>query len=171
MSLSLVIDIVVAVLLIVTICYATVLNKRLGNLRRDRSELEKLAINFHASTARADESIGHLRASVDGLQEQIEKAESMRDDLIFLTERGSATADRLEESVRLSRASASGTVGSAAAGMKAEAPKPVVPKAQEPVKKEGVEPRLRVSESDRIDAAEPVSKAEKDLLKALRSAS
>lgn len=170
MSFSLVIDIVVAVLLIVTICYATVLNKRLGNLRRDRSELEKLAINFHASTARADESIGHLRASVDGLQEQIEKAESMRDDLLFLTERGSAAADRLEESVRLSRG------GAPAPAEPAANPGPVGAKSQTPEKKRGVEPRgveprLAVNESDRIDAGETVSKAEKDLLKALRSAS
>jgi len=164
MSLSLVVDIVVAVLLIVTICYATILNKRLGNLRRDRSELEKLAINFHASTARADESIGHLRASVDGLQEQIEKAESMRDDLIFLTERGSAAADRLEESVRLSRMG-----GAESLEPKLNA-KPAMPKPQTPEKKAS-ESRFVVNESDRIDASEPVSKAEKDLLKALRSAS
>ena len=104
MSFAMFIDIFVAILLMVMIGYAVVLNKRLSNLRRDRDELERLAINFHASTSRADESISHLRSSVEGLQDQIGKAQAMRDDLIFLTERGSSAADRLEEYVRLSRA-------------------------------------------------------------------
>ena len=101
MSYALIIDIFVAILLMVTIGYAIALNKRLGNLRRDRGELERLAINFHASTTRADDSIARLKSSVEGLQDQIEKAEAMRDDLIFLTERGSSAADKLEEYVRL----------------------------------------------------------------------
>jgi|GEM_PF-4925041 len=37
---TLIVDSVVAVLLVVTISYAITLNRRLGNLRRDRSELE-----------------------------------------------------------------------------------------------------------------------------------
>jgi len=42
--LSLMLDILIAVLLVVTIVYAIILNRRLGNLRRDREELEQLAI-------------------------------------------------------------------------------------------------------------------------------
>ena len=44
MPLSLMLDILIAVLLVVTIVYAIILNRRLGNLRRDREELEQLAI-------------------------------------------------------------------------------------------------------------------------------
>ena len=168
MSFALIIDIVVAILLMVTIGYAIVLNKRLGNLRRDRGELEKLAINFHASTARADESITRLTSSVGGLQDQIGKAESMRDDLIFLTERGSSTADRLEESVRFSRGD-----------VPVDAPKPTKASLKldvgaglsERVGREINKPSgLKANETDRIDS-EGVSEAEKELLKALRSAS
>jgi len=164
MTISLFIDIVDAVLLVVTIGYAVVLNKRLGNLRRDRSQLEKLAVNFHTSTVRADESIMRLRSSGEGLQEQIEKAESMRDDLIFLTERGGTAADRLEEMVRLSRG-----------GVPAAAKTPAVPEPDKnrPAPKKpapGPATGLKATPSDRIDA-EPVSEAEKELLKALRSAS
>jgi hypothetical protein len=158
MSFALIIDIVVAILLMVTIGYAIVLNKRLGNLRRDRSELEKLAINFHASTTRADESITRLTSSVGGLQ----------DDLIFLTERGSSTADRLEESVRFSRGD-----------VPVDAPKPTKASLKldvgaglsERVGREINKPSgLKANETDRIDS-EGVSEAEKELLKALRSAS
>ena len=168
MSFALIIDIVVAILLMVTIGYAIVLNKRLGNLRRDRGELEKLAINFHASTTRADESITLLTSSVGGLQDQIGKAESMRDDLIFLTERGSSTADRLEESVRFSRGD-----------VPVDAPKPTKASLKldvgaglsERVGREINKPSgLKANETDRIDS-EGVSEAEKELLKALRSAS
>jgi hypothetical protein len=168
MSFALIIDIVVAILLMVTIGYAIVLNKRLGNLRRDRGELEKLAINFHESTTRADESITRLTSSVGGLQDQIGKAESMRDDLIFLTERGSSTADRLEESVRFSRGD-----------VPVDAPKPTKASLKldvgaglsERVGREINKPSgLKANETDRI-VSEGVSEAEKELLKALRSAS
>ncbi len=166
MTISLVIDIVVALLLVVTIGYAVVLNKRLGNLRKDRGELEKLAVNFHTSTERADESIDRLRTSVRGLQEQIEKAESMRDDLIFLTERGGTAADRLEEMVRLSRGEAL---------VASNPPSKAEPKSESP-REQGASAKkatgLKVTASDRIDAEpESVSEAEKELLKAIRSAS
>lgn len=164
MTLSLVVDIVVALLLVITIGYAVVLNRRLGNLRRDRGELEKLAMNFHSSTERADESIARLGSSVDGLQDQIEKAESLRDDLMFLTERGGSAADRLEEMVRQSRGDA----------LMASNPLSKTEKTDEKAadKESGAKKvtGLKVTASDRIDS-EPVSEAEKELLKALRSAS
>lgn len=168
MSFALIIDIVVAVLLMVTIGYAIVLNKRLGNLRRDRSELEKLAINFHASTTRADESITRLKSSVEGLQDQIGKAESMRDDLIFLTERGSSAADRLEETVRFSR----GDMPVDAPASTKKSTKPDVGSGLSDLEDRVADKPsgLKANVKDRIDS-EGVSEAEKELLKALRSAS
>lgn len=166
MALSLLIDVTVAILLVVMIGYSVVLNKRLGLLRKDRSELEKLAVSFHSSTERADDSIDRLRKGVDGLQEQIEKAESMRDDLIFLTERGSSAADRLEEMVRLSRGELP-----AGAKMAPNAEPKMTPSAPQNRQKEAEKPTgLKATPSDRIDS-EAVSEAEKELLKALRSAS
>ena len=43
MTYSLIVDLFVAILLVVTIGYAIVLNRRLGKLRGDKAELEKLA--------------------------------------------------------------------------------------------------------------------------------
>jgi hypothetical protein len=170
MSFAMFIDVFVAILLMVMIGYAVVLNKRLSNLRRDRGELERLAINFHASTSRADESIAHLRSSVEGLQEQVEKAQAMRDDLIFLTERGSSAADRLEEYIRLSRTDITAPAKEAAQ-LKQKVSQGFdhdqnLDNASDISKRTGLNADLK----DRIDT-EGVSEAEKELLKALRSAS
>lgn len=103
MSLSLVLDIVVAALLVVTISYAVVLNRRLGALRRDKSELKKLIASFGEATVRAEESIGKLKNTADSLHQSTDKAQTLRDDLIFLIDRGGTAADRLEETVRAAR--------------------------------------------------------------------
>ncbi len=103
MSYSLLIDVVVALLLVVTIGYAVRLNKRLGALRRDKAELEKLASTFAESTIRADDSLGRLRQTADMMQQQIDRAQGLHDDLAFLLDRGEKAADRLEEVVRDSR--------------------------------------------------------------------
>lgn len=103
MPYSLLIDILVAVLLVVTIGYAVRLNKRLGLLRRDKKELEKLATTFADSTIRADESLGRLRTTADMMQRQIDSAQALHDDLAYLVDRGEKAADRLEDAVRYSR--------------------------------------------------------------------
>lgn len=103
MPYSLLIDVVVALLLVVTIGYAIRLNKRLGLLRRDKAELEKLAMAFAESTVRADESLGRLRSTADMMQQQIGAAQGLHDDLVFLLDRGEKAADRLEDVVRKSR--------------------------------------------------------------------
>ncbi len=97
------IDVVVALLLVVTIGYAIRLNKRLSMLRRDKAELEKLAVTFAESTIRADESLSRLRSTADQMQQQIAAAQGLHDDLVFLLNRGEKAADRLEDAVRVSR--------------------------------------------------------------------
>ncbi len=107
MPLSLLIDILVAGLLVATIGYAISLNRRLSLLRQDRDELERLAAEFAGATARADEGVRQLRRTADDLgnrmDERIQKAEGLRDDLVFLIERGDTVADRLESTVRAAR--------------------------------------------------------------------
>ena len=103
MALSLALDLLVSGLLAVTICYAMVLNKKIGTLRRDKSELEKMAASFNAATTKADKSLKRLKNTAEDLGDRIEKAHSLRDDLMFLTERGSTAADKLENLVRTAR--------------------------------------------------------------------
>ncbi len=100
---SLALDIVLAVLLVATIGYAMVLNRKLGNLRRHKEELERLAATFSDSTARAKDSIANLKNSTADLQADTAKAAGLRDDLKYLIDRGTSAADRLEAAVRESR--------------------------------------------------------------------
>lgn len=103
MGFSLVLEILVAGLLVVTISYTVMLNRRLRTMRQDKLALEKLAAKFVDSTVRAEESITRLKATADELKERIDRAQSLRDDLAFLTERGGSAADRLESLVREAR--------------------------------------------------------------------
>lgn len=97
--LSLGLEIAFAVLLVAAIGYAIILNRKLGNLRRHKEELERLAMNFSQSTIRAEEGVQRLKSSTSQMNESIVKAQSLHDDLALLIERGSHTADRLEEGV------------------------------------------------------------------------
>jgi cobalamin biosynthesis Mg chelatase CobN len=103
MTLSLILDLSLAILLIVTIGYAVSLNSRLGMLRQDKEELEKLASTFANATLRAEDGVGKLKNTAELLQQRVDKAQSLRDDLVFLIDRGGSAADRLEESVRTAR--------------------------------------------------------------------
>lgn len=103
MGFALVLDILVAGLLVVTISYAVMLNRRLLVLRQDKADLEKLAAKFGESTVRAEESINRLRHTAEELKANTDKAQNLRDDLAFLIDRGGSTADRLEDSVRSAR--------------------------------------------------------------------
>ncbi len=146
MTFSLALDLVVAVLLVVTIAYAVALNRRLGALRRDKAELENVAASFGEATLRAGASINTLKTTADELQERIEKAQSLRDDLVFLVERGGQAADRLEETVRAARKE--GEIG----------PRP------------GAVPETTDEDKGDIDETAPSkSEAERELLKALQS--
>lgn len=103
MELSLALDIIVAVLLVVTIAYAMVLNRRLDVLRKNKAELEALSANFGEATSRAGDSIQQLRDAAQDLYGTMKKANSIHDDLIFMVERGGTSADRLEEAIRGAR--------------------------------------------------------------------
>lgn len=159
---SLILDMFVAVLLIVMIGYAFTLNKRLGTLRRDKGELQKLALSFGDATLRAEESTAQLRATIDVLQERIKKAESLRDDLVFLVERGNGTADTLEELVRTAR----DKVGV----MPSPASRETVTM-EEPVPSATTSQSAPKADAEARSAGNQMSDAERELLKALRSAS
>ena len=179
MPISLTLDILVAILLVVFIVYAMVLNRKLGLLRRDKTELEKLATTFGDSTLRAEDSIRNLKTTADDLQARIAKAQALADDLAFLIDRGSSAADRLEETVRVARDASpkppqqttpapETPLADDITGQTAPAPTPekevVHPDVKEPPTLSP--PRL----DDGFDDADGRSDAERALLKALRTA-
>lgn len=103
MQISLVLDIIIAVLLMLTIAYAVRLNQRLSQLRSDKNELQKLARTFADATQRAEAGIQNLKISSEALQTQMKQAEVLKDDLAYLVDRGSRTADEMVETVRSPR--------------------------------------------------------------------
>lgn len=148
MPISIALDILLAVLLTFTIGYAVILNRRLISLRRDRKKLENFAKNFSKATMRAEESINQLKGSADDLSKHITMAQTLRDDLSFLIDRGGSEADRLEEKVRLLRHnSTTGKVGQTARGSSSATTS--VPQGAEHLKSEAERDLLRALESVR----------------------
>ncbi len=103
-DMPLVLDGIVVVLLVATIGYAMVLNRRIGEIRKWKPEFDRLITSFNQAATRAEAGIQSLKsvASQRGpdLQRSLDKARSLRDDLAYLVERGDTLADRLTESVR-----------------------------------------------------------------------
>jgi hypothetical protein len=106
-TLNLLLDVIIIVLLVPTIVYAVILNTRLKQLRDNRDDLARLVAAFNDATARAESGIPKLRRAAEeagqSLQERVEKAQTLRDDLAFMTERADSMAGRLEEQVRQAR--------------------------------------------------------------------
>ena len=166
MELGLVLDVVVAVLLAATIVYAALLNKRLQGLRANKAEFEAMVTEFNEATRRTEGAIQALRMAADqtgkALSAQVERAQALRDELGFLTSRADALADR------------------AAGRAEAPPPKPAAPAAAAP-RPAAAAPRpaaaapapsapAQAAASTMPDEPEEGgrSKAERDLLKALR---
>jgi len=173
---SLIVDIFLAVLLLITIGYAVVLNKRLGTLRRDKVQLEKLSVSFGASTVRAEESIEKLMTTADILQDKMQSAQGLRDDLAFLIDRGGQAADKLEDLVRESR----NTVGVGSPSLhdksiqnsgRGPLTDPEPPKVgPRPLMADPINAPGSDTVAPKLEGRELRSEAEQELLKAIRSA-
>lgn len=104
---ALFLDIGIACLLVVTIAYAWVLNRKLTSLRQAKSELGKQIVEFQKATETAEVSLSGLRNAADEvggpLQEQIDRAERSFADLKFLVDTANGIADRLEGALASSR--------------------------------------------------------------------
>lgn len=161
-------EIALLILLAATLFHALRLERALGVLKRDRAALEALVDGFNSSTRAAEQGIERLRSAAEGagrqVQRQVDMAVGLKDDLLFLTERGERLADRMDLLVRSARPLAPAAAPSPAT----VAPPP--------------EPALWPLEDAPPDASEPPdaplrgadahlrSQAERDLLRALRMA-
>ena len=108
MEFSLILDAFIAALLVATIGYAAVLNRKLGVLRDAKSEMEALIVSFSESTERAGSGVESLKQeagrSGEALQKKVESARGLVDDLGFLIERGTRLAERLDGGIGTTRA-------------------------------------------------------------------
>jgi hypothetical protein len=162
-------DIVVSVLLIATIGYAVMLNQRLTQLRKNRDDMAKIIVSFNEATVRAESSIPKLKKAAEdagtALQERVEKAQSLRDDLAFMIERADTMANRLENSVKSARGEARPQVTSATRGSGTMAPPPMTA-AQANARAATVAAAAAANADVDLDDR---SEAERELLRALQS--
>ncbi len=111
MSVELLLNVIIICLLVPTIIFAVILNKRLEVLRSSRNDLGRLIEAFNEATTRAEAGIPRLKQAADSagahLKEQIQKAQALRDDMAFMVERAEASTARLEGALRPSARSAS----------------------------------------------------------------
>lgn len=109
MTLELAIDLVVISLLVTTIIYAVILNKRLGSLKTSKEELSKMMENFFASINAAQASVDELKraasSSAGSLKKQVDEAKTLYDDLNFMVERANVLASSIENMIASERQS------------------------------------------------------------------
>ena len=110
--LSLILDVVLACLLAAVIWYGLRLNRQLSALRKSREELKTLLEDFSRSTDRAEAALDGLkrgaRDNIASVKQAVDKAEALKDDLVFLTKRGEETADKLEAGISAGRSRGQG---------------------------------------------------------------
>ena len=107
MTMTLFADTGVAILLAMTIYYAAKLSRRLNALRIDKAELQTLVQQLTQATQSAETGIRGLKTGAEEIAKQLDKrlqdAQSLRDDLAYMVDRGGVVADRLEVSLRSRR--------------------------------------------------------------------
>ena len=146
-------------LLLATMFHAVRLERALGVLKRDRAALEELVAGFNASTRAAEQGIDRLKQAADGagrqIARQVEAANRLKDDLVFLNERGTTVADRLDHLVRAGRS------------LDLAASRPASPSAPTASAEPEPAPPPEVPAIDPAGAGRPRSQAERDLMRAL----
>ncbi|MFN3459584.1 MAG: DUF6468 domain-containing protein [Oceanibaculum sp.] len=163
LEMSLMLDALVAALLVATIVYAAILNRKLGRLRADRAELEAQIARFVDCTHRAEASIKHLKAVSEeagrSLQQPIDRAMAVRDELVFMIERGDTLSEKL-----------SGRISAAREPRQEEAPAMPRRERAAPGQDRGLTDRVAGPAPQDDEDMAGRSKAERDLLRALREA-
>ena len=101
---GLLLDAAVALLLLATIFYCVLLNRRLSALRASYDDLQRLLGGFSRSIERAEAGITGLKIAAQevggDLQERIDKARALADELAFLTDNGDRLADQVANTGR-----------------------------------------------------------------------
>lgn len=166
MTLTLVVEILVAVLLVITFTISLVLNRRLGNLRANQDEMRRLIGEFDKALAKARQGVTELKATSAGADaahdERMKQAKILRDELGFMIETADRLADRLAGEASGNRAVRQEAAGHRGPEKMQERPQPVTPF---PTKRAAAAPA-----TNRDFKIEPRSEAERELLMALRQA-
>lgn len=107
MSIAIALDLLVAGLLVATIAYAVVLNRRLGQLRDGSAQMEQLVADFYQATKHAESGVMALKEvagrSDTDVTGQLEALGKLHDELEFLVTRAEAESAKLEDLIRQGR--------------------------------------------------------------------
>ncbi|MBT3534658.1 MAG: hypothetical protein HN478_12320, partial [Rhodospirillaceae bacterium] len=91
---------VVAVLLLITVIYCLILNRRLTALRGNQDEMRQLLSQFTLATRQAEASVSELKEASDqigvALGQRVTEARALADELTSITQSGNNLADRIE---------------------------------------------------------------------------
>jgi hypothetical protein len=104
---SVLLDVLIAGLLAATIFYAVVLNRKLGELRNNKAEMEAMVNRLVQTTERAEHGLAELKAAAhdkgEELSHKVSDAKALSDDLGFLVDKGTSLADRMERQIGAAR--------------------------------------------------------------------
>ena len=102
MTVGMILEGLVAALLVVTVVYCAILDKKLKALRTGQDGIKAIIEGLDNATRRARAGISELKAAADAaghnLSGQVSKARGLTDELQLMIEAGNALADRLEGS-------------------------------------------------------------------------
>lgn len=105
---NLLLNVLIVGLLVATISYCWILNRRIKILQDSKSELAQLLKHFDESTERASESIIALQTASkkigENIQHRIDKANYLLDDLAYMIDKGHKLNDQIEAGFAVSRA-------------------------------------------------------------------
>ncbi len=100
LPMDLILEAVLAGLLVLTVVYCVILDRKLRQLRSGQDGLRDIIKGLNAATERAQSSIAHLKiagqAQSEALMGQISQAKGLTDELGLMIESGNSLADRLE---------------------------------------------------------------------------
>ncbi len=99
MRLELALDILLIVLLVPTVVYVVLLQRRLASLRADRDSVDAVVDKMNEATRRAEASLKGIRQTAEQakatLDDPMTRAQALRDELSFLVQRADAAGERL----------------------------------------------------------------------------
>lgn len=125
MSIPVALDLLVAGLLMATIVYAIVLNRRLIQLRGGREQMERMISDFYQATALAESGVSALKEvagrSDTEITVQLESMTKLRDELEYLVERAEAQSGRLDGVIREGRRATANSSPAARTSLAADA--------------------------------------------------
>lgn len=164
MNYELALDLVLILLLLVTIVYVALLQRRLTLLRKDRDAVDASIERMNEATRRAEASLKGIRQTAEQarvtLDDPMARAQALRDELSFLIQRADAAGERIANGVS--------SVGPAAAAPTAR-PRPPAASGKAPAGKAGADGPVGRDDRRPDDTSDDVrSQAERDLMNALR---